>query len=163
MPASINGCGTTYYGSRDFYSDGSYITTEWIIFVHIPILPLASFRVLPDGSGQNYLVFNSQNFSVQKVPLCRQQVRNTYLTILIVILAIVLLAIFTSINGILALIYLVFLLSLLIFRETYLSWCRKIVRTIRSRNQSDRHSPKQQSSDARTDLDLILELPLSLE
>jgi Hsp70 protein/DnaJ C terminal domain len=163
MPASINGCGTTYYGSRDFYSDGSYITTEWIIFVHIPILPLASFRVLPDGSGQNYLVFNSQNFRVQKVPLCRQQVRNTYLTILIVILSLVLLAIFTSINGILALIYLVFLLSLLIFRKTYLNWCRKIVRTIRSRNQFARHSPKQQSSDARTDLDLILELPLSLE
>lgn len=132
MPASINGFGTTYYGSCDFHSDGSYITTEWIIAVHIPIFPLASFRVLPDGSSQNYLFSNSQGFMVQKVPLCRQQVRNTYLTILIVILSIILLGIIASINGILALVYFIFLLSVLIFKETYLSWYRKIVRMIRS-------------------------------
>jgi Hsp70 protein/DnaJ C terminal domain len=163
MPASINGFGTTYYGSCDFHSDGSYITTEWIIAVHIPILPLASFRVLPDGSGQNYLVFNSQRFTVQKVPLCLQQVRNTYLTILIVIISIILLGILAFINGILALVYLVFLLSVLIFRGTYWSWCLKIVRMTRSRNQYGRHSEKKQSSDARNDLDLTLELSLSLE
>lgn len=135
MPASFNGCGTTYYGRRDFHRDDSYITTEWIILAHIPIFPLASFRVLPAGGGHNYLVFNSQNFRVQKIPLCRQQVQNTYLTILTVILSLILLSILASINGILALVYFGFLLSILIFKRTYLSWYRKIIRVNRSRNR----------------------------
>ena len=135
MPASLNGCGTTYYGSRDFHTDGSYITTEWIIFLHIPLLPLASFRVLPTGSGHNYLVFNSQNYRVQKILLCRKQVWNTYLTILIVILSIVLLIILASINGILALVYFIFLLSIPILKRTYLGWYRKITRKNRSWNR----------------------------
>jgi Hsp70 protein/DnaJ C terminal domain len=163
MPASLNGCGTTYYGSRDFYEDGSYVTTEWIIFAHIPIFPLASFRVLPVDGGQNYLVFRSQKFRSQKIPLCHQQVRNTYLTLLTVILAIVLIFLLASVNGRLALIYIVFLLSVFPLRKIYLRWYQNIVRMIRSRNQFNQHSAKQQASNIRKDLDLTLKLALSPE
>jgi hypothetical protein len=47
MPQSVNGIGTTYYGKRDFEENGSYITTEWVIFLYLPIVPVASFRVVP--------------------------------------------------------------------------------------------------------------------
>jgi hypothetical protein len=42
---SHNGFGTTIYGKRDFLADGSFITTKWVIFFWIPIIPLSSMRV----------------------------------------------------------------------------------------------------------------------
>lgn len=42
---STNGTGTMFYGKRDFRDDQSYITTKWIAFCFVPILPLKSFRV----------------------------------------------------------------------------------------------------------------------
>jgi hypothetical protein len=49
MPYAFNGCGTRYYGKQDKADDGSYVTTEWITFVYVPLIPLRSFRVLPVG------------------------------------------------------------------------------------------------------------------
>lgn len=46
---SINGFGTGIYGKRDFYADGSFLTTKWIIFFWLPIIPLRSMRLLPLG------------------------------------------------------------------------------------------------------------------
>ena len=45
MASNINGIGTTFYGERDYWPDGSYITTEWVIFLQIPLFPLRSFRL----------------------------------------------------------------------------------------------------------------------
>jgi hypothetical protein len=42
---SHNGFGTTIYGKRDFLADGSFVTTKWVIFFWVPILPLSSMRV----------------------------------------------------------------------------------------------------------------------
>ena len=39
------GTGTTFYGQRDVREDGSYITTEWVVFLFLPIFPLRSLRV----------------------------------------------------------------------------------------------------------------------
>jgi hypothetical protein len=88
MPFSVNGIGTTYYGCRDFLPNGSYITTEWVIVLFIPVVPLSSFRVLPIGGRKPGLLSSSQQYSVQRVPLCVKQVRNTYLAVLIGILAV---------------------------------------------------------------------------
>jgi hypothetical protein len=60
MASSINGIGTTWYGKADPEDDGSYIVTEWIIFVYVPLIPLGSKRVRQIESGQ---------FEVSKVPL----------------------------------------------------------------------------------------------
>lgn len=85
MPASINGIGTKYYGKRDLLEDGSYITTVWVIFIFIPIIPLGSFRVLRTGEGENYIIYNSTGFLAKRVPLCWSQVRNVYLVLLSIV------------------------------------------------------------------------------
>jgi hypothetical protein len=50
MPYTFNGCGTRFYGSRDKGEDGSYVCTEWITFVYIPLIPIRSLRVLPTNA-----------------------------------------------------------------------------------------------------------------
>jgi len=79
MPFAFNGCGTRYYGERDKGEDGSHITTLFVSFVWIPILPLASYRVISTGEGINVLVYKSDSYMTQRIPLCWRQVRNVYL------------------------------------------------------------------------------------
>ena len=52
MPYTLNGIGTRYYGKRDFRADGSYITTEWVTFVYIPLIPYRSLRVRHLGPAE---------------------------------------------------------------------------------------------------------------
>jgi hypothetical protein len=62
MPTSFQGCGTKYYGKRDFHLDMSFVTTEWIVVFLIPIAPLRSVRVLDldqTSSSAIYPVFSS--------------------------------------------------------------------------------------------------------
>jgi hypothetical protein len=49
-----NGTGTRAYGKRDFRTDGSFVTTKWITFLWVPLVPLSSMRVRP--STKNTLV-----------------------------------------------------------------------------------------------------------
>lgn len=35
------------YGKRDFRTDGSFVTTKWITFLWVPLIPLRSMRVKP--------------------------------------------------------------------------------------------------------------------
>ena len=81
MPYTFNGCGTRYCGERDRAEDGSYITTEWIALVHIPLVPIRSCRVRPVGKGTNILIHSSQSYQTLRVPLCWRQVRNVYLCV----------------------------------------------------------------------------------
>jgi hypothetical protein len=46
---SFNGTGTMIYGKRDFLTDGSFITTKWITFLWVPLVPLSSMRVRPSS------------------------------------------------------------------------------------------------------------------
>jgi hypothetical protein len=41
----IQGLGTAFVGQRDFWPDGSYITTEWFVFCLVPVIPLRSLRI----------------------------------------------------------------------------------------------------------------------
>ena len=79
MPFSINGIGTNFYGKREFHEDGSYVTTEWIIFIFFPVVPLRSLRVFPRRITEQFLFFPVEKHRVQKVPLSWRQVRNTYI------------------------------------------------------------------------------------
>jgi len=87
MPRTINGIGTRYYGRRDQEADGSYITTEWITLLYLPLIPFRSFRVLPMGEGKNYILHRSQRYQVARVPLSWKQVLRTYLIAGAIILA----------------------------------------------------------------------------
>jgi len=51
MAFTLQGIGTTFYGQRDFRADGSFITTEWFVFVFVPIIPFRSLRVRYQGAS----------------------------------------------------------------------------------------------------------------
>jgi hypothetical protein len=54
MPSSIQGFGTGLVGRRDFWPDGSYVTTEWIVAMFVPLIPLRSLRIKPGPLRTNY-------------------------------------------------------------------------------------------------------------
>lgn len=78
MPYTLNGIGTKYYGRREAGSDGSYVTTEWIVLLYLPLIPIGSFRVCPTGKSTNAIVYNSQQFMVRRMPFNWPQIRNIY-------------------------------------------------------------------------------------
>ena len=45
MPGSINGTGTMWYGRAKPDDDGSIVATEWVTFLWLPLIPLASKRI----------------------------------------------------------------------------------------------------------------------
>lgn len=45
MPTLFQGFGTAFVGKRDFWPDGSYVTTEWIVAFCVPLVPTKSLRV----------------------------------------------------------------------------------------------------------------------
>ncbi|MGB3691413.1 MAG: hypothetical protein WBG70_07370 [Spirulinaceae cyanobacterium] len=97
MPFSINGIGTNFYGKREFNQDGSYVTTEWIIFIFFPIVPLRSFRVFPRRITEKFLFFPVDKYRVLKVPISWKQVKNTYIVGILSLLAIVAVPLVTAI------------------------------------------------------------------
>jgi len=79
MPYSINGIGTKYYGNRDKATDGSYVTTEFIAFIFVPIIPLRSFRVVASSPAQWKFMGTSQKFQAVRIAMNWRQVLNVYL------------------------------------------------------------------------------------
>lgn len=71
MAFTINGCGTTFYGSADPHPDGSHVVTTWVVLAYIPLIPLGSMRVLP--VSQDHLPWykrsSGQQYRSLKVPL----------------------------------------------------------------------------------------------
>jgi hypothetical protein len=79
MPFTFNGIGTTIYGARDFKPDGSYITTEWLVFVYVPVIPYRSMRILPNGKTTNAVVYRSTGYQIlQKTGINFLQVLSVY-------------------------------------------------------------------------------------
>ncbi len=52
---TLNGFGFKLYGSSDEDSDGTYMTTHYLVFFFIPIVPLARYRVFRDGNRYAFL------------------------------------------------------------------------------------------------------------
>jgi hypothetical protein len=94
MALSINGFGTKYYGKRDLGEMGSYTTTEWVVLLYIPIFPISSYRVIPIAPETNLVVYSSQSFMSQKLPLCLKQIANVYLTATLILCLVALFFIF---------------------------------------------------------------------
>jgi hypothetical protein len=90
MAFSFQGIGTTFYGARDFHPDGSYITTEWVVFLAVPIIPIRSLRVLYQGPGENQVPIGigfTDNYAVfEKTAPNRKQVIHVYLFVAFYIL-----------------------------------------------------------------------------
>ena len=75
---TYNGFGTTLYGERDYLPDGSYITTKWIVFMWVPLIPIRSLRVKWKGmdttgggvseiTTEEYIVYSTQRPSLKQV------------------------------------------------------------------------------------------------
>ena len=76
LAQTFNGFGTHIYGKRKFEPDGSFITTLWVVFFWIPLIPLKSIRVKYAGPGKStilpgwsrsYLVLNESGPDVRQV------------------------------------------------------------------------------------------------
>ena len=70
----LEGFFSTTLGQTDFRSDGSYVTTQWLSVLMVPLVPRASFRVLefrhvPRGPYK----------ACEEVPLCFRQIFSVYL------------------------------------------------------------------------------------
>lgn len=92
-PRSLNGIGTTYYGATDRQDNGTFVTTLWIIFVGIPLIPLRSYRVNFMG-GDDSLTQSTHNYEiVERVPLCLRQVIAAWLKVIVIGIILVLLGI----------------------------------------------------------------------
>jgi hypothetical protein len=64
MAFTFHGTGTSFYGQRDFRKDGTYITTEWLVFAYIPIIPLRSLRVGFQGSQGIPILWHRENLAI---------------------------------------------------------------------------------------------------
>jgi hypothetical protein len=71
MPSSLQGFGSAFVGRRDFWPDGSYVTTEWITALFVPLVPVRSVRVkagplqtrflyVAGGTQRNYVICDEQ-------------------------------------------------------------------------------------------------------
>jgi hypothetical protein len=45
MAFTIHGIGMMVYGERDYWPDGSFVTTEWFVLAWVPIIPICSKRI----------------------------------------------------------------------------------------------------------------------
>jgi hypothetical protein len=78
MAFGLNGFGTTYLGAR-WQPDGTFVTTRWVIFFYVPIVPLGSVRVI-EGSAPdpNPLSVGFSRMKVTAAPLDLGAVARTY-------------------------------------------------------------------------------------
>jgi hypothetical protein len=94
MAWSLNGCGTMFYGQRDYRADGTYVTTEWVTAIYIPLIPLRSLRVRYEGPGENRFPIGfgpTDSYAVfQKTSPNWRQVLSTYSVIVLPVGALIL-------------------------------------------------------------------------
>jgi hypothetical protein len=66
MAQTFNGIGTTFYGEREFRADGSYLTTEWIVFFYVPLIPIRSLRARYEGPAEHrsYFMGSSDSYTI---------------------------------------------------------------------------------------------------
>lgn len=70
--STFNGIGTTHYGRAKRIAE-TYVTTRWLVFLYLPILPLESYRIWPIGDKFfTLLVFSRSSMTyqiVERIPL----------------------------------------------------------------------------------------------
>lgn len=79
MATTIQGFGTSFVGQRDFLPDGSYVTTEWVVLLFVPVIPLRSLRVTKTTLEGGTPFYSKQSFIVrQQLPIHAKQVFCVY-------------------------------------------------------------------------------------
>lgn len=85
MPTNIVGFGTMFIGERDYTFDGSFVTTEFVTVLYVPVVPLRSFRAVETSNSFRWLGsragYAKTSYRVQRLPLCWRQVGAVYGTL----------------------------------------------------------------------------------
>lgn len=77
-----NGIGTRFYGTKDQGSNNSFVTTEWFVVFHFPIIPLGSYRVIFEGTQHGFLKTTRSYIVIEKRPIDWSQVFTTYFIVI---------------------------------------------------------------------------------
>ena len=77
MAFTFHGVGTMVYGERDYWPDGSFVTTEWFVVAYVPIAPIISKRV-SHTRNSDYSTYDDGYFVYETLPLDRRQVVSVY-------------------------------------------------------------------------------------
>jgi len=99
--SSFRGIGTAYIGECDYHEDGSYVTTEWFIFLGLPVFPIRGHRVLRVVERDVFipLIYHSEGYAhVDTTGPHPGQVLRTYSFVAFVIFIWVPLMIFASLR-----------------------------------------------------------------
>ncbi len=79
MAFTFNGIGTMVYGERDYWPDGSFVTTEWFVIAYVPISPSVSMRI-SYARNSPFAKYDSAGYYIYEAkPINRKQVLSTYL------------------------------------------------------------------------------------
>lgn len=63
--STANGIGTRFFGRSELRRDGSYLATKWFCLV-IPLIPLGSYRLWPEGHASHALgMYSSSTFRIK--------------------------------------------------------------------------------------------------
>jgi hypothetical protein len=62
---TFHGIGTALYGERDYWPDGSFVTTEWAVLAWIPIFPTFSKRI-SCAQTSPYAVYDASGYYVHE-------------------------------------------------------------------------------------------------
>lgn len=115
MPYTVMGVGTTYYGRALREPDGSYVATEWLVALNMPVLPLRSWRLWPVAEKT---AGTREAFQTQPVPLHLAHVWKGYaVTLLLVVLVMLLSSKRTYMAGASGLVLFVVVGAVLLWRE----------------------------------------------
>jgi hypothetical protein len=78
MAFILHGTGTMEYGERDYWPDGSFVTTEWFVVAYVPIAPIISKRISYTRNS-DYATYDASGYFVyETLPLDRKQVVSVY-------------------------------------------------------------------------------------
>lgn len=84
---TLNGTGIRLYGKDKINPDKSHISTKWVTFFWIPLIPLGSFRVWKDITQNSGLITygTETKYRMQKVALNFKQIFKVYSVTLLIL------------------------------------------------------------------------------
>lgn len=79
---SFSGCGSAFCGATDRRDDGTFVTTQWLRFFFIPLVPIQSYRVSYGGRSSNFqgvvITETKQYYIRERLKLNMSHVSKTY-------------------------------------------------------------------------------------
>jgi hypothetical protein len=86
MGLIVHGIGLMTYGQRDFWPDGSFVTTEWFVLAWVPLIPICSKRV-SYTRGSDYATYDANGgfYVYETMAIDRRQALFTYVWLVCVL------------------------------------------------------------------------------